>query len=214
MTSVLLVRHAYADHLADRRIAGRAAGLRLGARGRAEAEALAELLASAPLAAVYTSPLERARETAAPLAHRHHLGSQERHAFTEIDFGTWTGRSYDELASSDDWRLWNTVRTAARPPGGESMTEVLHRALEGLREITERHGDGTVAVVSHGDVIRGLLAHFMGMSLDHILRIEVDTASVSIMEVGAHAARIVAMNRTAHLPWTPAEEEPTPCSRR
>lgn len=200
-TSLLLVRHAYADHIGDRRIAGRAAGLHLSARGRAEAEELALILDGTRLAAVYTSPLERAWETAAVIARPRGLEPRAMETFTEIDFGDWTGLTYDELEGSDAWRSWNAFRSTTRVPGGESIADVVCRALDGVRELTLRHRGEQVAVVSHGDVIRGLLGHFMGMPLDHFLRIEVDTASVSLVEIHAHGPRIIAVNRTARPPW-------------
>lgn len=193
VTGYLLIRHAAADHV-GRRLAGRTPGVRLSDTGRAEARDLAAALAHAPLAAVYTSPLERARETAAPLAEPHGLDPVVSEAFQEVDFGDWTGLSFEELEGDAEWSAWNGFRSTARVPGGEAMTEVLVRALEGVREIGRRHEGGWVAVVSHCDVIRPLLAHFSGMPLDHLLRLEVATASVSAIEVNPWGPRIRGMN--------------------
>lgn len=206
MTGVLLIRHAAAAHV-GRTLAGRAPGLHLDARGRAETDALARMLADAPLAAVYTSPLERARETAVAIARPHGLEPRPAAAFQEVDFGDWTGMSFDALEEREDWRRWNEARSTARPPNGESMAEVTERAVAGLREIEAAHAGGWAAVVSHCDVIRPLLAHFLGFSTDRFYRLEIDTASVSTLELDEWGARILAVNRTLRPPWSRRESE-------
>lgn len=193
MTGYLLVRHAAADHV-GRRLAGRSPGVGLNETGRREASRLGADLATAPLAAIYSSPLERAMETALPMADPHGLEPVVGEWFHEVEFGEWTGRSFEELDGDPDWRWWNEFRSTARPPGGESIAEVLARALDGIREIRERHEGEWVAVVSHCDVIRPLLAHFAGMPLDHLLRLEVGTASVSAVELNPWGARILGIN--------------------
>ena len=193
MTGFLLIRHADADHV-GRRLAGRSPGVRLNEVGKAQARSLAESLAGAPLAAVYTSPMERARETAAAVAARLGVEPRVREAFNEVEFGDWTGRSFGELEGDSEWVAWNEFRSTARPPAGEGMVDVLGRALRGLDEIAGDHEGEWAAVVSHCDVIRPLLAHFAGMPLDHMLRLEVGTASVSAVEVNPWGPRILSVN--------------------
>ncbi|MBW3553467.1 MAG: histidine phosphatase family protein [Gemmatimonadetes bacterium] len=197
MTRLLLVRHAAADHV-GRTLAGRTAGLHLNEAGIAQARRLAEVLARTPLAAVYTSPLERCRETAGVVAGRQGIEPRISEAFHEVDFGGWTGLSMRELEGRADWREWNEARSAARPPGGESMAEVVERALGGVADAAARHQRERVAVISHCDVIRPLLAHYLGFSIDRFFRLEIDPASVSAVEVHAWGARVLGVN------WRPA----------
>lgn len=191
---MLLIRHALCDAVGQY-IAGRAAGISLNAAGRRQAHLLAERLPSDDLAAIYASPLERARETAAPLAARLGLDIAPLEALQEIDFGDWTGRTLRELDHDPRWRRWNARRGSARAPAGESMLEVQARVVGALEELRCRHPDGACAVVSHGDVIRAALLHYAGMPLDNILRITVDPASVSILQPGDDGVVIAAINR-------------------
>lgn len=205
MTGFLFIRHASADHV-GRRLAGREAGVRLDGAGREQAAALARALAAMPVAAVYTSPRERALETARPIAEARGLQPAVSPAFDEVDFGAWTGRGFDELEGEPAWEAWNRFRSTARPPGGESMIDVLGRALAGVREIAGLHEGEWVAVVSHCDVIRPLLTHFAGMPLDHLLRLEVETASVSRVELHPWGPRILGMNVRVDGGWSWAAE--------
>ena len=195
-TTILLVRHAACDHV-GRRIVGRAPGVHLNSRGRAEAEALAGALGRLPIVAVYSAPLERAWETAAVLAAP--LGSPVLPApgLDELDFGAWTGRSLDALAAEPTWQAFNEARGSTRIPQGESMPEAVDRAMAELARIGREHPDGVVAAVSHGDVIRGVLLHCLGMPLDHVHRLDVSPASVSAIRLYDPAPRVLTVN------WTP-----------
>ena len=196
MTVILLVRHGMCDAV-GRSIAGRAPGVRLNEAGAAQARELADALADLSLAAVYSSPLERAVETARAIAERQGLEPQVHEGLVEIDFGAWTGRTLEELATDPTWRAFNEQREATRIPGGERMDEVMRRAAGALDEIRNAHPEGIVAAVSHCDVIRGLLAGYLGMTLDHVLRLEVGPSSVATVELGQGWVRVLAMN------WTP-----------
>jgi probable phosphoglycerate mutase len=179
-----------------RAIAGRAPGVHLDEGGRAQAQALARVLVPAAFAAIVSSPLERARETAAPLAAALGLTPEVDERFTELDYGQWTGKSFDELDGDPDWRRWNTMRGSARIPGGESALEAQARALAGLEALRARHPDGRVAVVSHADVIRAVLAHCLATPLDLSLRIEVAPASVSAVTIGDGWVSVHHVNQT------------------
>jgi broad specificity phosphatase PhoE len=196
MLTILLIRHANCDHV-GRRIAGRASGVHLNAAGRLEAAILAEALAQSSatahqehLEAIYTSPVERAVETAEILAAR--LGVPVRPALglIELDFGEWTGRSLEELDTDTWWRQWNEQREATRIPGGELMAEGVNRAMAELDRLGCDHPNGTVAAVSHGDIIRGVLLRYLGIGLDHVHRLEVSPASVSVVRGG----QVIAVN--------------------
>jgi probable phosphomutase (TIGR03848 family) len=193
MTTLLLIRHALCDPV-GRSIAGRAPGVSLNQKGQQQAEGLAARLAELPISAVYSSPLERAIQTARPIAERKGLPVQQREGLNEIDFGEWTGKQLGELQPVAEWQNFNTYRSGTRIPGGETMQEVLARALNELAEVVRLHPSSMVAVVSHGDVLRSLICHFLGVSLDLMLRLEIDPASVSIVELQSYGPRVMLVN--------------------
>lgn len=195
MSLCFLVRHA-SHALLGRTLAGCAPGISLDATGRAEARALGERFAAEGLAAVYTSPLERAHETAEAIARRTGVTAILRPRLGEIRFGEWTGKNFGDLARDPRWNLWNQQRARARAPGGESMLEVQARIAAELDELGDRHPGARFAVVSHGDVLRAAIAHVLGVSLDSLLRFEVAPASISIVELRPHGARLLALNET------------------
>jgi probable phosphomutase (TIGR03848 family) len=197
MTTFLLIRHALCDSV-GRAIAGRQPGICLNAEGKRQTEALANRLSGASLAGIYSSPLERALETAAPIAARLGLQVQIASGFNEIDFGEWTGRSLVELDQLPAWRAFNSFRSGTRIPGGEAMPEVLARALAELGRLRQAHPDPgtTLAVISHGDVLRTIIAHSLGVSLDLLHRIELSPASVSILELESYGPRVLLLNST------------------
>jgi probable phosphomutase (TIGR03848 family) len=197
MATYLLIRHALCDPV-GRSIAGRTPGITLNPVGRRQAEALASRLAELPIAAVYSSPLERAVETARPIAERKELPVQQLEGLNEIDFGEWTGRTLAELSPVPEWQSFNRYRSVSRIPGGETMLEVLTRTLKEFDRLQELHPDGAlVALVSHADVLRSAIAHFLGMPLDLLLRLELGPASVSIVELQGHGPRLLLLNSLA-----------------
>jgi probable phosphoglycerate mutase len=160
LTRLLLIRHA--DHDAvGRYLAGQASGLHLNDHGRSQVLALVAALHDVPLAAVASSPLERTRETADPIARDHGLELMLVEGIVEFGVGEWTGRTFAELESLDRWRRFDQLRSLTRPPGGELMLEVQARAVAALLRLAEQYPSGTIAVVFHGDVIRALrvIAH-------------------------------------------------------
>ena len=199
MTTILLVRHGEND-LVGRTLAGWTPGVHLNAKGRAQAEALAARLAAAQVRAIYSSPLERAWETAEPLARRLGLPIVRCDAVGEIRFGDWTGRAISEIEADPAFRRFNSDRASARIPGGESMLEVEARMVEALEEMRRRHGGETVAVFSHGDPIRAALAHYLGLSLGLIDRLEVRTGSVSVVVLRDWGPLVLRINDTGELP--------------
>jgi probable phosphoglycerate mutase len=175
-------------------LAGRTPGIHLNEAGCEEARILATRLGRLPIAALYSSPLERALETAEPLAQSLGLTVQAAPGLTELDFGEWTGRTLRELAPLALWQQFNTQRSATRIPGGELMSEVVARARRELEGMEEEHRGAIVAAVTHGDVIRGLLAEFLGLSLDQLQRLEVAPASVSLIRMHDDGAHVGAVN--------------------
>jgi broad specificity phosphatase PhoE len=195
VTSFLLIRHALCDPV-GKSIAGRMPGIHLNEVGRGQAAALATRLSTLPVAAVWSSPLERAVETAQPLAGILGLPIVQDQRLNEVDFGDWTGRTLIELERMPGWRDFNERRSSTRIPGGEIMGEVVRRSLAMLEE-ARRNPDLTgrlVAVVSHGDVLRSLIAHCIGMDPNTMHRIEIAPASVSILKSEADNWRLLLLN--------------------
>ena len=190
-TNFLFVRHGAHDYL-GRAIAGRLPGVHLNDLGRQQAEHLAEKLSRLPVEAIYSGPLERVRETAEPIARRLNLSLQIADEFTEIGLGEWTDRSFSDLAGAELWQQFNSFRSSTAAPGGELMLEVQSRIVRKLAELRGQHR--FVVIVTHGDVVRSAIAHFAGMHLDMFFRIEIDPASLSLLELGADFARVRLLN--------------------
>lgn len=195
MTTFLLIRHAMCDHV-GRVIAGRSADIHLNDTGRTQAARLAELLDPVPLNAVASSPLPRALETATPLTSRRDIPLDVLESLAEIDYGAWTGRSIESLEPEARWKRYNGLRSMARVPGGELMLEVQARAVTALELLRERFPLGRCAVVTHGDVIRCLIAHCAGIPLDLFQRLEIAPASVSVVSVDESWIGVRSVNLT------------------
>ncbi len=192
-TTVHLVRHA-AHALLPHVLAGRMPDVPLSPDGQAQAAALAERFAGQDIAAVVTSPIQRARETAAPLAARLTRTSVTEPGFAEIDFGRWTGLRFDALAGDPAWDAWNRLRSLACCPGGESMHGAQSRALAALHGLVVTYRGQAVVVVSHADIIKALLAPALGLSLDHLHRLRIDPASISTLVVFDTDVRVDRVN--------------------
>lgn len=199
-TIVLLIRHGENEYVATHRLAGRTAGVHLNDKGREQADRLVSYLADQPLAAIYSSPLVRCLETAAPLAQARSLPIIEESTFLEVDYGAWQGADLRELAKLDDWRKVQQTPSTFRFPGGESLREVQHRAVTGVEAVRSQHPNQVIAIVAHGDVIRTTLAHYLGVPLDLFQRIVIHPASVSVVSFHDGAASILGMNFLARLP--------------
>lgn len=194
---ILLIRHGSTD-LLGRVLYGRMAGVRLNDEGSRQAQVLAHRLKERyKISEVVSSPLERALETAQFIADAQGLNVAIDEGMNEIDFGSWMGKSFSELLELDEWKKYNELRSTATPPRGELMTQVQTRAWGALERILARYQhaqDATVAVVSHGDVVRALLILLLGMPLDHIHRLEVAPASLSEVLLGPWHPRVVTIN--------------------
>lgn len=193
MTRFLLIRHAQHDAI-GRYLAGQASGLHLNHEGRAQVRELVAALHDVPLAAIVSSPLERTRETADPIAHDHGLELTLLDDVIEFGVGAWTGTAFAALDGSDQWRRFNEVRSLTRPPGGELMLEVQARAVAALLRLHEQFPAKTVAVVFHGDVIRAVLLYVLGMPIDFLNRLEVSPGRISIMDLGPGGVRVLQVN--------------------
>lgn len=181
-TTIVFVRHGMTDTV-GRTLAGRTPGVHLNAEGQRQADDLARRLADRSFAAIYSSPLERARETATPLAAAARLEVRIADGATEVDFGDWTGRTMSDFETDPRWRAFNTARSITAPPGGESMLDVQARIVRAVLELRSAHKGRTIAIVSHGDVIRAAICYFAGIPIDLCQRIEIRPASISTVQV-------------------------------
>jgi broad specificity phosphatase PhoE len=188
--TILLVRHAAHDNVGDF-LAGRMPGVSLGLAGRAQAERLAKRLAVEKLDVVEASPRERTRETAEAVARASGLEKPSiADALDEIDFGAWTGKSFEELDADPDWRRWNEQRATARTPAGESMADVQVRALTHLKTLKAER----VALVSHADVIKAVVCGVLGLPLDAGHRFDIAPASITRLVAGPACLRLSGLN--------------------
>jgi probable phosphoglycerate mutase len=198
VTRLFLIRHAHHDYI-GRAIAGWLPGVGLSAQGREQAAALPGRLARCGITALYSSPLERAVETAAPLAERWGLRTEIREGLREIDFGEWSGRSMAALGADPAWRQYVEHRSTTRAPAGELMLETQARMVAELERIRAAHPDAAIAVVSHCDVIRAAVLYYAGMPLDFYQRLEIRPASVSVLGFGENSPQILRLNDTGEL---------------
>jgi probable phosphoglycerate mutase len=205
---LILVRHAKNDWVGDR-LAGWTPGVHLNEEGRQQAQALGARLAHLPIAAIYSSPLERAAETAEAIAVHHDLEIQVLEGIGEARYGEWTGRSLKELAKTDLWPVVQVHPSGARFPGGESLRETQARAVAALDALRREHSDQTevVVAVSHADVIKAAVAHYAGLHLDLFQRLVVSPASLSVIHFGKFGPRILRLNDTGSVPKPPQKEE-------
>ncbi len=196
MTRILLIRHGSTD-LLGHVLYGRSPGVHLNPQGLRQAELIAHAIKQQySLKAIYSSPLERALETAEPIAAACGKPVVIDHGITEIDFGEWVGMSFTELHCSESWARFNKQRSTAWAPGGESMLEVQARAWRTIEAVSRINGaDDTIAMISHGDVIRCVLLLLLSIPLDHIHRLEVAPGSVSEIIVGGRDPLVKSLNQ-------------------
>ena len=204
MPTLILARHGRTTANATGVLAGRSKGVHLDERGTEQAQAAGERLAGLALAAVVTSPLERCRETARAITRLQSTppATATERGLVECDYGSWTGRELKTLAKEPMWKTVQAHPSAAQFPEGESMAEMSARAVAAVRrwdaKIEAEHGPDAVWVaVSHGDVIKAILADALGNHLDTFQRIMVDPASLSVVRYTPLRPFVVSMNTSA-----------------
>tara|TARA_R110002072_G_scaffold22383_4_gene78052 strand:- start:6417 stop:7022 length:606 start_codon:yes stop_codon:yes gene_type:complete len=191
--NIMLIRHAAHSDL-GLVLSGRRTDVPLSPAGVAQARSLASVLRKERLDELQTSPVQRARETAAEIGEGRDLVPAVVDALDEIDFGSWTGRRFDQLEEDPGWREWNERRGDAATPGGEIMAEVQQRVLDHLQLVARGAAGKVVAMVTHCDVIRAAVAGVLGLALHRILQFEVEPAAVSRIEIGEWGARLLSLN--------------------
>jgi probable phosphomutase (TIGR03848 family) len=222
MATVILVRHGRTTANATGVLAGRLPGVKLDETGHGQATRTAERLGGVPLAAIVSSPLERCRQTARAILGAQGAGLSIAHdrGITECDYGEWQGRALRELAKEKLWATVQSQPSAAAFPGGESLGAMQARAVAAVRRhdaaVEAEHGPGAVWVaVSHGDIIKSVLADALGMHLDLFQRINVDPASVSIVRYTPSRPYVLATNtHEGDLAWLAPPKKATRSGRR
>jgi len=196
MTTFYLIRHGQNEYVARGKLAGRLPGVHLDDRGRAQAEALAVQLQAVRFQGIYASPLERTLETAEPLAARQGQPLQALQALLEVDYGRWQGASLKALHRRKLWAIVQHQPSLARFPQGESFFEAQARIVGALETLREKHPSrkARIACIFHSDPIKLAIAHYLGLPLDHFQRLTVEPASVSVLDVGSHSARLLMLN--------------------
>lgn len=198
MAILLLVRHGRTDHT-GKVISSWTPGIHLNAEGRRQAGRVGARLRKSGVEAIYSSPLERAAETAQPLADALGLPVTIRENLGEVRYGEWTGRVIDGMKSEPGWEKFCAFRSLYRAPGGETLLETQARVVAELDEIAARHQVGLVAIFSHSDSIRAALAYYLGLPLDFAWRLEISPASISAVDLSGPQPRIGAVNGEANV---------------
>lgn len=191
MARLLLIRHAPTPETGTR-LTGRLPGVHLGEEGRLRAKAIADRLANARLAAIYSSPIERTWETAQIIAEPHGLTPVSDDGLLEVDYGKWSGRTLASLARLKSWRTVQLTPSRMVFPGGEGIAGAQRRAVEACERLASAHGKRTIALVSHADMIKAVVSHYLGQPLDLFQRIAIAPASVSVIDIPRQGVPMVA----------------------
>ncbi|MBZ9897473.1 MULTISPECIES: histidine phosphatase family protein [unclassified Mesorhizobium] len=196
-TTFFLIRHAAHDNVGSY-LAGRMGGVRLGESGRAQAAHLGRRMAREPIAAIWCSPRERTQETAKPIATACNVGEIAICAeLDEIDFGIWSGKTFEELNGDAGWQAWNSRRQEASTPSGETMLDVQQRIVSLMDQARERHQNQCVALISHADVIKAAICHVLGLPVGDSFRFDIDPASITTIVSGDWGAKLIRLNELA-----------------
>ena len=207
MTTILLIRHGLTEYVSTNRCAGHTAGIHLNTEGKAQAAALAERLRTVPMTAIYSSPIDRAMETAQAIADSRGLTVQIRPRLIESGTGEWTGLYYKDIQEryATVWSALQTHPRGTRIPGGETIDEVQARMAAEVDDLCQAHPSGTVAVVSHADPIKATICHYIGLDLDRFQQLSINPTSVSVLAITGNNAALLVMNHAGDLPdFTPS----------
>jgi probable phosphomutase (TIGR03848 family) len=200
MSTIFLIRHATNDFVKTGKLAGWTPGVHLSEEGQAQAEALGKRLAETPINHLYASPLERTMETAQAIRQHHpHLEIEHTTGLGEVRYGDWEGMNIGTLRNRKMWSVIQEYPSRAWFPNGETMRGVQQRAVEEVERLVAKHPNCIIAVVSHADVIKMVLAYYLGMHLDNFQRIMVSPASISSISMNHSRPYIGTMNDVAHL---------------
>jgi broad specificity phosphatase PhoE len=197
MPLLLLIRHGENDYVKTGKLAGHLPGIHLNERGQKQAQALGEALAQVPIKAVYSSPLERAMETAEPIVTPHKLQIIQEPHLMDGDVGKWQGKSLKVLRLTNAWKVVQHSPSRFQFPEGESFVDLQTRIVHILEGIVKKHNKpkDIIAIVFHADPIKLAISHFLGLPLDHFQRLSCDTGSLSALYVGEMGANLLKLNQ-------------------
>ncbi|MGA2504565.1 MAG: histidine phosphatase family protein [Anaerolineales bacterium] len=200
MPTLLLIRHGENDYLAKNKLPGHIPGIHLNKRGKEQAADLDQSLRKLPIKAIYCSPLERAVETAQPLAKSLKLDIQIRPDLTDGDVGEWAGRSWKVLRRNKLWKIIQENPSQFQFPGGESFIQIQERVVASLEAIAGGYKNEMIAVVFHADPIKLGVAHYLGLPLDNFQRLTINAGSITILKITNSGGQLLAMNLMPPLP--------------
>ena len=209
MPLLLLIRHGENDFTKKGKLAGHTPGVHLNERGQEQAQALADALKNVPIKAIYSSPLERAMETASPIAEVHNLTIIQEPGLIESFVGKWQGRSWKALSLTKAWKIVQHTPSRFRFPEGESFPEMQTRVASALERIVQNHKkpNEIVACVFHADPIKLAVSHFLGLPLDHFQRLGCDTGSITVLNIGEMGAALIKLNQRPPLEFLSNEKK-------
>ncbi|MFZ5882515.1 MAG: histidine phosphatase family protein [Chloroflexota bacterium] len=206
MPILLLIRHGENDYTKTHRLAGRLPGVHLNQHGQKQAQALGEALKDVPIKAIYSSPLERALETAAPIAQSTGLTIQQEKGLLETDVGEWQGKSLKRLALYKHWKVVQRAPSRAQFPEGETFYECQSRVVGALDAIIRKYKPkDIIACVFHADPIKLAVAHYIGLPLDQFQRLGCDTGSLTALAIGETGAMLLKLNQRPPFDFLPRD---------
>jgi probable phosphoglycerate mutase len=197
MPLLLLIRHGENEYVKTGKMAGRLPGVHLNERGQKQAQALGEALKDVPIKAIYSSPLERAMETAAPIASARKMQIIQENGLIESNIGKWQGKSIKALRLTKIWKIVQNTPSRFRFPDGESFPEMQTRIASALERIIEKYNkpQDIVVVVFHADPIKLAVSHFLGLPLDNFQRLSCDTGSLTAIYASESGSNLVKLNQ-------------------
>lgn len=208
MPLILLIRHGENEYVKTGRMAGRLPDVHLNERGQQQAKELAEALTHVPIKAIYSSPMERAVETAQPLAEKLGQEIQLRPGLLEADIGEWAGMELKAARKLPEWKTVQSAPSRFRFPGGESFPDIQTRLVDDIEVIAKQHkGPEIVACFLHADPIKLIVTYYMGMPLDHFQRLSCDTASVTMLMLNETGAALLKLNQRPPFSFPMPEEK-------
>jgi broad specificity phosphatase PhoE len=205
MPTLLLIRHGENEYVKTGKLAGRLPGIHLNERGQKQAEALGEALKDVPITALYSSPLERAMETAMPIARGRNLKIIQNSNLMDTNIGKWQGKSLAVLRLTKAWKIVQSAPSRFQFPEGESFLDLQTRIANVFEEIVRKHNKprDIIAVVFHADPIKLAVSHFLGLPLDHFQRLSCDTGSLTAIHAGEAGANLLKLNQRPPFEFLP-----------
>lgn len=208
MPLLLLIRHGENDYTKKHKLAGHLPDVHLNERGQKQAQELADALLHVPIKAIYASPLERAQETAMPIATACRLEVQTEAGLIETNVGKWQGRSLAALRLQKQWKVVQHAPSRAQFPEGETFYECQSRVVSALDAIVRKHKQHEIiACVFHADPIKLAVAHYIGMPLDQFQRLGCDTGSICALQIGEMGANLIKLNQRPPFDFLPKEKQ-------